>query len=74
MIPKNFYLGLTDAFNRVGLNDPMIIPNILATPEFCIDDDHKDLGTLLIDIGKNQTSYVIYEDGYPLAYDIIPLG
>ncbi|MDO4713451.1 MAG: cell division protein FtsA [bacterium] len=25
-------------------------------------------------MGKNQTSYVIYEDGYPLGYGTIPMG
>jgi cell division protein FtsA len=28
----------------------------------------------LLDIGKNQTSYVVYEDGYSLGYGTIPLG
>jgi len=28
----------------------------------------------LIDIGKNQSSYVIYEDGYPLGYGTMPIG
>ena len=74
LIPKNFHAGLIDAFDKVGLNIIDIIPNILATPEICIDYDHKDLGTLLIDIGKNQTSYVVYEEGYVVAYDTIPLG
>ena len=74
LIPKNFHAGLIDAFDKVGLNIVDIIPNILATPEICIDYDHKDLGTLLIDIGKNQTSYVVYEEGYVIAYDTIPLG
>ena len=74
LIPKNFHTGLIDAFDKVGLNIVDIIPNILATPEICIDYDHKDLGTLLIDIGKNQTSYVVYEEGYVVAYDTIPLG
>ena len=74
LIPKNFHAGLIDAFDKVGLNIVDIIPNILATPEICIDYDHKDLGTLLIDIGKNQTSYVVYEEGYVVAYDTIPLG
>ena len=74
LIPKNFHAGLSDAFDKVGLNIVDIIPNILATPEICIDYDHKDLGTLLIDIGKNQTSYVVYEEGYVVAYDTIPLG
>jgi cell division protein FtsA len=29
---------------------------------------------LLIDIGNNQTSYVIYENGYPIYYGILPIG
>lgn len=51
-----------------------IIPNIIASTEIAIDYDHRDLGTVLIDIGKNQSSYVIYEDGYPLGYGVIPIG
>jgi len=74
MIPKNFHTGLTDAFDKVGLSISDIIPNIIAATEVAIDYDHKDLGTVLVDIGKNQTSYVIYEDGYPLGYGTIPMG
>lgn len=74
LIPKNFYVGLIDAFDKVGLNIADIIPNIMGSTEICIDYDHKDLGTILIDIGKNQTSYVIYEEGYPIGYWTIPLG
>jgi cell division ATPase FtsA len=62
MIPKNFYNGLIDAFDKIGLVVADIIPNILAASEVAVDYDHKDLGTVLVDIGKNQTSYVIYED------------
>ncbi|MEI7558781.1 MAG: hypothetical protein WCJ45_08625 [bacterium] len=43
-----------------------IVPNIIAASEVALDYDRRDLGTILVDIGKNQTSYVIYEDGYPL--------
>ena len=74
MLPKNFYTGLVDAFDKVGLSISDIIPNIIAATEVAIDYDHKDLGTVLVDIGKNQTSYVIYEDGYPLGYGTIPMG
>lgn len=74
MLPKNFYTGLVDAFDKVGLSISDMIPNIIAATEVSIDYDHKDLGTVLIDIGKNQTSYVIYEDGYPLGYGTIPMG
>jgi cell division protein FtsA len=62
MIPKNIYNGVIDAFEKVGLNIVDIVPNIIAASEVALDYDHKDLGTILIDIGKNQTSYVIYED------------
>ncbi|MDR0607523.1 MAG: hypothetical protein LBG52_04115 [Candidatus Peribacteria bacterium] len=74
LIPKNYYNGLIDAFDKIGLEVSDIIPNILASSEVAVDYDHKDLGTVLIDIGKNQTSYVIYEDGYPLGYGTLPLG
>lgn len=73
MIPKNIYNGVIEAFEKVGLNIVDIVPNIIAASEVALDYDHKDLGTILIDIGKNQTSYVIYEDGYPLGYGTIPV-
>ncbi|MFA5747490.1 MAG: cell division protein FtsA [Candidatus Absconditabacterales bacterium] len=74
MIPKNIYNGILEAFEKLGLNVVDIVPNIIASSEICLDYDHKDLGTILIDIGKNQTSYVIYEEGYALDYGIIPVG
>ena len=73
MIPKNFYNWLIDAFDKIGLVVADIIPNILAASEVAVDYDHKDLWTVLIDIWKNQTSYVIYEDWYPLWYGTLPI-
>jgi len=73
LLPKNFYTGLVEAFDKVGLVISDIIPNIIAATEVAIDYDHKDLGTVLVDIWKNQTSYVIYEDGYPLWYGTIAM-
>ncbi|MFZ2150552.1 MAG: cell division protein FtsA [Candidatus Absconditicoccaceae bacterium] len=74
MIPKSIYNGITETFEKIGLNIADIIPNIIAASEITLDYDNKDLGTVLIDIGKNQTSYVIYEDGYTLGYGTIPIG
>ena len=74
MLPKNLYNGIIESFERIGLKVTDIIPNIIASTEIAIDYDHRDLGTVLIDIGKNQSSYVIYEDGYPLGYGTIPIG
>jgi len=74
LIPKNIYNGLLEAFEKVGLNVVDIVPNIIAASEVVMDYDHKDLGTILVDIGKNQTSYVIFEDGYPLGYGTLAMG
>lgn len=73
MLPKNLYTGILESFDRIGLRVTDIMPNIIAATEVAIDYDHKDLGTVLVDIGKNQSSYVIYEDGYPLWYGVIPI-
>ncbi len=73
MVPKNFYNGLIESFDKVGLNVSDVVPNILAASEIVLDYDHKDLGTVLVDIWKNQTSYAIFEDGYTLGYGTIPI-
>lgn len=62
MLPRNFFNTILDTFDRIGVRVAEIIPNILGAAEVVLDYDHKDLGTILIDIGKNQTSYVIYEE------------
>jgi len=74
LLPKTFLNILLDTFERVGITPNDIVPNILGASEIALDYDHKDLGTILIDIGKNQTSYAIYEEWYPLGYGVIPLG
>ncbi len=73
MIPKNFYNNILDVFARLDLQVTDIVPNILGAAEGVLDFDLKDLGSVLIDIGANQTSYVIYEEWYPLFYGTIPV-
>ena len=72
MVPKSIYNWVIEAFDNVWLSISDIIPNILSASELILDYDHKDLWTVLIDIGKNQTSYAIFEDGYALWYGTIP--
>ncbi|HRX63719.1 MAG TPA: cell division protein FtsA [Candidatus Absconditabacterales bacterium] len=74
MVPKNLYNGVMEAFDNVGLSIADVVPNILSSTEIILDYDRRDLGTVLIDIGKNQTTYTIYEEGYPLGYGTIPIG
>ncbi len=72
-IPKSFYTALTELFDKLTLNIADITPNIVVASELLLDFDQKDLGTLLIDIGYNQTSYVVYENGYPLTYWVVSM-
>lgn len=74
MVPKVFYNNILEACDKLDLHVADIIPTILGASEGCLDLDVRDLGVLLVDIGTNQTSYVVYEEGYPLFYGVIPVG
>lgn len=74
MIPRNYYNNLVEIFEKLNLNVVDIVPNILGASEVVLDFDMRDLGVALVDIGANQTSYVVYEEGNPLAYGTIPVG
>lgn len=73
-VPKHFYQSIIDLANTLQLNILDIVPNILWASELLLDYDVKDLGTLLIDIGNNQTTYAVYENGYPIYYGVLPMG
>lgn len=73
-IPQNYYTGISEIFEKAWLNVVDIVPNILALTEAVLDLDQKDLWTMLLDIWTNQTSYVVYEEWYPLLYWILPIG
>ena len=72
-LPKTFMSSLQDAFQRLDIRIADVVPNILWISEACLDHEMKDLGVLLVDIGANQTSYVVYEEGYPLFYGTFPV-
>lgn len=73
-LPKVFYQHLYDIFHQLNITIIDIVPNIIAESDYYLDIDHKDLGSILIDIGANQTSYAIFEEGNPLAYGTLPIG
>lgn len=73
-LPKVFYQNLVDIFHNININVIDILPNIVATSDVLLDVDHKDLGSVLIDIGANQTSFSVFEEGNALLYGVIPVG
>jgi cell division protein FtsA len=72
-LPKVFYQNLVDIFHNIHLNVIDIIPNIIASSDTLLDVDHKDLWAILIDIGSNQTSYAVFEEGNAILYGTLPV-
>lgn len=72
-IPKNFYNTLVEVFEKLEIDVVDIVPNLLGASESAIDFDDKDLWTLLIDIWNNQTSFVVYEEWFPITYWVVPI-
>ena len=74
MVPKSFYNNLVEIFDKVSLRVVDIVPTILWVSEVVLDFDLKDLGACVIDIGANQTTMAVYEEGTPLSYFVLPVG
>ncbi len=73
MIPSNIFKELEKIFDKLEMDVIDFMPNILWLEEWCLDSENKDLWCVLIDIGTNQTSYVMYEEWNNLWYGIIPV-
>lgn len=73
MLPKNFYNTIYEAFDKLWLGVQNLVPWVLWSVEVALDFDSKDLWVLLVDIGNNQTSYVVYEEWYPMLYWVLPI-
>lgn len=73
LLPKAFYNTLEESFDKIDVTIVDIVPNILWASENTLDFESKDLWSLLIDIWNNQTSYVVYEEGYPILYWTLPI-
>jgi cell division protein FtsA len=60
--------------NRCGLQVAEIVLEPLASARSVLEDDEKELGVALIDIGGGTTDIVIYVDGAIVHSAVLPLG
>jgi cell division protein FtsA len=60
--------------NRCGLQVADIVLGPLASAEAVLQDDEKELGVALIDIGGGTTDIVIFSDGAIVHSAVLPLG
>ncbi len=70
MVAKNLKKAVT--FFGVGIED--IIYTGIASGESVLTDSERELGVLLLDIGSQTTSMVVYSDGAPVFCTTIPIG
>ena len=60
--------------NRCGLEVADIVLEPLASAEAVLEDDEKELGVALLDIGGGTTDIVIFSDGAIVHSAVLPLG
>ena len=60
--------------NRCGLEVAEIVLEPLASAEAVVEEDEKELGVALVDIGGGTTDIVVYSDGAMVHSAVLPLG
>lgn len=60
--------------NRCGLEVAEIVLEPLASAEAVVEEDEKELGVALVDIGGGTTDIVVYIDGAIVHTSVLPLG
>jgi cell division protein FtsA len=60
--------------NRCGLQVADIVLEPLASAEAVVEEDEKELGVALVDIGGGTTDILIYSDGAIVHTAVLPLG
>jgi cell division protein FtsA len=66
--------NLTRCIYRTGLEIEDVVFSILAVAEAVLDKRQKELGVLLLDIGKSATNGVVFEDGDVIHTFNIPIA
>lgn len=66
--------NITKAVYRTGLNIDDMVFSILATGEAVLSQKQKELGSVVVNIGAQTTSLIVYEEGDVAHVAVLPLG
>ena len=70
MVAKN----LKKCITQLGINIEELVYTGIASAESVLTDSEKELGVLLLDIGAQTTSIVVFVEGGPVFCTTIPIG
>ena len=70
MVAKN----LRKCISQIGITIEELVYTGIASAESVLTDSEKELGVLLLDIGAQTTSVVVFVDGGPVFCTTIPIG
>ena len=65
---------LLEAVRRAGVSVKDIFPSCLAAGEVLLKKSQQQLGTAFIDIGGSCTCVLVYNHGFPVGMDVLPVG
>lgn len=65
---------LMEAVQRCGVRIGQFLPSSLAMGEAILNNAEIKLGTALVDIGGTCTGILYYNHGYPLGFEVLPVG
>ena len=66
--------NVTKAVYRTGLNIDDLVFSILATGEAVLSQKQRELGSVVVNIGAQTTSVIVYEEGDVVHVAVLPLG
>ncbi len=72
--PQSALQNITKCTNQAGLFTPAVICDAIASSEAILQDDEKELGVALVDIGAGTTDIAIWEGGSVIHTAVLPVG
>ncbi len=70
----NAIRSIDRAISQAGIQMNNLVFSPLATAKVLLSKKQMEIGVILIDIGANTTSYVVYEEGDLIKCGVIPVG
>lgn len=65
---------LIETVSATGLDVIDVVPSPIASAMIALSETQKTAGVVLVDIGAETTSFVVYENGIPIWLHVLPFG